>query len=138
MKTKVIFLLVALFALTTGMQAQNWKKNKHHRPVKVEKRYNHPAKVKPHRSRTVAVLPHGYSQIRHDNRVYYYARGVYYRPAANRYYEVVLPHIGMIVPALPVYTQVMYRGRPYYSYQNYLYTPVRTPHGFNFRVDIRL
>ncbi|MDH6303924.1 hypothetical protein M2459_000256 [Parabacteroides sp. PF5-5] len=139
MKAKVIFLLVAVLALPIGMQAQNWKKNKNknRQPVTVEKRYNNRAPA--HRyERTVTVLPHGYRQIRHNNGVYYYAQGNYYRALPNRYYEVIRPQIGMIIPDLPHYRKVIYKGRAYYAYQDYLYSRVRTPGGISFRLDIRL
>lgn len=105
MKTKVIFLLAALLTLSTGMEAQNWKKNKHRKAYKVEKRYNNHHHV------------------------------VVSKPVHVR---IVRPQIGMIVPELPHYRKVRYKGRTYYAYQNYLYSRVKTPYGINFRVDIRL
>lgn len=141
MRAKVIFLFLALFALTTGMQAQNWKQNRDRgrRPVKVENNYHHNRRASYHRpSRPIAILPHGYRPIRYNNVVYYYAHGNYYRRLPNRYYEIILPQIGMIVPALPSYNMVRYNGRTYYAYQNYLYSRVSTPAGINFRVDVRL
>ncbi len=139
MKTRLVILLAALFTLSTGIQAQNWKKNNNRRTANVERRYSSSVRVSPPRHvKTVTVLPHGYSPIRYNNVVYYYANGYYYRPTPNRYYEVVLPSIGMIVPHLPVYQRVRYNGRTYYAYQNHLYSKVRTPYGINFRVDIRL
>ena len=139
MKAKVIFLMVAIFALSTGMQAQNWKKNKDRKPVKVEKRYRQNTRVStPRQAKTIAVLPYGYHEIRHNKAVYYYAEGNYYRPVSNRHYKVVRPQIGMIVPAIPQYNMVRYNGRMYYAYQNYLYSRINTPYGISFRVDIRL
>ncbi|GEM_PF-3727907 len=140
MKAKVIFLLVALLTLSTGMEAQNWKKNKNRKPVQVERRYSYNTRraSTPRYVKTVTVLPYGYSQIRYNNGVYFYSQGNYYRPLPNRHYEIILPQVGMMVPELPYYEMVRYNGRSYYAYNNHLYSRVRTPYGFNFRVDIRL
>lgn len=138
MKTKVFLLLVALLALTTGIQAKSWDKTRNRKIVHKERRYEH--NVRPSATRyasTVTVLPHGYSQVRFDNKIYYYAGGVYYKPLPNRYYEIIHPYAGMIVPKLPYYRTVKVRGRTYYAYQDYLYSKVRTPYGINFRVEMK-
>lgn len=139
MKTRVILLLVALLAMSTAMEAGNWDKRRNRKSNHVERRYNHHVQpVKAYRTKTVAVLPYGYTQVRYNSGIYYYANGVYYRPTPNRYYEVVMPHIGMVVPRLPYYQKVKVRGRTYYAYQDYLYAAIRTPYGINYRVEIRL
>ncbi len=136
MKAKVFLLSLTLLALPIGLSAQGWKNN-NRKEVRSERRYNE--RVSYHRpGRTVRALPYGYSPVRYHDVVYYYANGVYYRPTRSRYFEIVYPPIGVIVPDLPHYKKVRCNGRTYYAYQNYLYSRIKTPYGISYRVDVRL
>lgn len=67
---------------------------------------------------------------------YLYADGVYYRPVDNDY-EVIKPHIGMVVPELPEdgVQKIRIKDDIFYSYDDVLYKKISTRNGIQYEVQ---
>jgi hypothetical protein len=82
------------------------------------------------------ILPDGYHRIIVGSVPYYYFMGTFYIQVHPEVYEVVAPEVGAIVPDLPMddVEEVTIGGVDYYAYDNYLYEPVDTDEGPQFKV----
>jgi hypothetical protein len=118
--------VLAASLLTCGLaQAQRGPEARHEgRYDHMDARYAH-NHYYPTRGYVAPVLPRGYLSVDHFHDHFYYAGGVWYRPAGPRF-VVVAPPVGVFVPILPpFYTTVWFGGVPYY-YANdayYVWSP---------------
>lgn len=84
----------------------------------------------------VKVRPVGYTVIYFNSVPYLYADGIYYK-SIGKEYEVIKPHIGMIVPALPEdrIKEIKIKDEVFYSYDDVLYKKIVTINGVKFEVQ---
>jgi len=85
----------------------------------------------------VGYIPEGCFTIMVERVPYYYYGGVYYRQnAIDRDYEVVVPPMGAIVPALPEddVVALVIKGKTVFEYDNVLYKPLVTAYGVQYKV----
>lgn len=84
----------------------------------------------------VKVRPARCTVIYFNSVPYLYADGVYYK-SVDQEYEVIKPHIGMIVPALPEdrIKEIKIKDEVFYSYDDVLYKKIVTTDGIKFEVQ---
>lgn len=78
----------------------------------------------------ISVLPFGYRTIYLGPNPYYYYRGIYYRPYANKRYEVIDAPVGARVPEIPSSAKAqVINGQKFYEYDGTYYKEIITDKG---------
>lgn len=132
-------IVACLLALTTGgtAWADRGRDTGNHRPPQhqgqstyyKDTRYQH-NRYYPRPGYRFKNLPRGYHTVNHHHTNYYYSGGSWYRHSGV-YFSVVLPPVGMVVPALPpFYTTVWYGSSPYYYAGGVYYSWYPTQQGY--------
>jgi len=111
------------------------KDKKHKKPKKAKKAKKEKpvvikvgTKVKKHPANAVV--------IKYDKHDYWYDDGVYYIECEPSVYEVVRPHVGMVVPRLPRYAEkVIIKGEPLFQFGAILYKQITGKGGIQFQVS---
>lgn len=85
-------------------------------------RRHHHNRYYPRPGHSVGNLPKGVHRIEHHRTPYFFADGIWYRSSGLRF-SVILPPVGVVVPALPhAYTTVWVGTVPYYYAGGVYYT----------------
>lgn len=110
----------------------------HYSQGRYYKRFNDDFRmVPPPHGIRVTIIPRGYLTLMVAGIPYFYYEGVYYRHyETDRYYEVVAPPMGAIVPELPGYgVRTLYiDDKTVLEYDNILYKPIVTRYGVQYKV----
>ena len=126
----LLFALAAVLAAAQehGYHAHEFREHEFQEHQFLDARYHHDHYYPPH-GYVFGALPPGPRVVVHGGVQFYFAAGVWYRPAAPGRFVVVAPPIGIVVPVLPpFYTTVWVGAVPYY-YANDVYY-VQGPQGY--------
>ena len=119
--TALAWLTVALLAAFAGARAAADAAP----DLVLDQRHGH-NRAYPAPGTTVTTLPPDHRSIRHGDKNYYYASGVWYLAAGSRY-VATLPPAGVVVPVLPPYTTTVWVGPVAHYYAGGVYYVWRAP-----------